>query len=54
MSIYDDIPETKQGVITFKAYAEKHIKELTALIKKFEKFIIECDRRLDEMKKGEK
>jgi hypothetical protein len=52
VSIYDDIPSTKQGVITFRTYAENHIKELHATIKKFEKLLIECDRRIEEMEKG--
>ena len=54
MSIYDDIPTTKQGVITFREYAINQIRTLQINIKRLEKFIVECDRRLEENFKGEK
>jgi len=52
MSIYDEVPTTKDAIITFKAYAKNQIKVIESNRKKLENFIVECDRRLDEMEKS--
>ena len=51
MSQFDEIPTTKQAIITFKEYAEKQIKLLELNQKKMVKFLEECDRRLELMEK---
>ena len=45
---YDEIPTTKQAVITFREYAINQIKDTKLCIKKLEAFLVECNRRLDE------
>ena len=54
MSIYDEIPTTKQAIITFKTYCDNQYKACQNSMKKLEKFILECDRRLEQMEGKEK
>jgi len=44
---YDEIPTTKQAVLTFREYATNQIKAMKLNIKKLEAFLVECNRRLD-------
>jgi len=49
MSIFDEVPHTKQGLLTYRDYAENQIKETELRKKRLEKILEECDRRLDKM-----
>jgi hypothetical protein len=51
-SMFDDIPETEQGLILFKNYGEKQIKVLNNDIKRMGKLLAECERRLDVIKRS--
>jgi len=52
MSKFEEIPTTKQAIITFRNYAEKQIVVLENSIKKMFKFVEECDRRLELLEKN--
>ena len=47
MSIYDEIPTTEQAIMTFKAYCNNQHKACQSQMKKLEKFVAECDKRLE-------
>jgi len=51
---YDEIPKTRQAIMTFREYAENQIKSMELGIRKLHAFLVECNRRLDEMKGKEK
>ena len=46
---YDEIPKTRQAIMTFREYAENQIKSMELGIRKLNAFLVECNRRLDEM-----
>jgi len=50
MSIFDDIPTTEQGLITFQKYAENQVIALNKSLKQMNKILLEVDRRLELMK----
>jgi len=54
MSLFEQIPNTKQGLITFRTYAENQLKSLNLSIKQMHKIMAEVERRLEEMKGKEK
>ena len=49
MSIFDEVPHTKQGLLTYRDYAENEINETELRKKRLEKILVECDRRLEAM-----
>ena len=49
MSIFDELPTTEQGLITFMAYAEKQIKALEKDQHRLIKMLEECRRRKDKL-----
>ena len=51
-SILDEIPATEQGIISYRNHAENQIKEYGIGIKRMEKLMEECERRLEIMRKG--
>ena len=53
-SILDEIPSTEQGIISYRNYAENQIKEYGIGIKRMDKLMAECERRLEIMRKGKK
>jgi uncharacterized protein involved in exopolysaccharide biosynthesis len=52
MSIFDEIPKTKQGLITYRRYAEQQIKDCNSRIKRMEKILEELDKRERKMDNG--
>ena len=50
MSIFDDIPKTEQGLVTFQTYAENQVIALNKSLKQMNKILLEVDRRLELMK----
>jgi hypothetical protein len=50
MSIFDEIPHTKQGLISYGNYAENELKEIELRRKRMEKILEEIHRRLEAMK----
>jgi len=45
MALFDEIPKTKQGLMTYRQYAENTIKECEAQIKRMNKILEEVDKR---------
>jgi len=45
---FSEIPDTLQGVITYKAYCEAQFKRNIRHNTKLEKLVIECERRIKE------
>jgi hypothetical protein len=53
MTIFDEIPTTKQGLLLYRNYAENEVKRLKLLIKRFDKLSGELQRRLELMRDAE-
>jgi hypothetical protein len=49
-----DLPSTKQGLILYKQYAERQIKDYQRSIKLMVKTVEECELRLNKISEGEK
>ena len=50
MALFDEIPHTEQGLISYRNYAELEIKETELRKKRLEKILEEINRRLEKMK----
>jgi len=53
-NMFDEIPATKQGIISYRNYAVNQIHESELMKNRMERAIEECNKRLDVIEKGEK
>jgi len=51
-SAEDELPESIQGLMEYRAYALNQIKENNLNNKRLEKQVIECDERIEAKEKG--